>query len=94
MGPAATFARFALGRLEGLAERLQEPDVTEWLQSQPTVDVDGTRMWIVGGDQLVDEDEAKLNYARRHGLIEERALLRLQAEYRPDGPDVVSIDVD
>ncbi|MGE5723110.1 MAG: hypothetical protein ACM3YM_11685 [Sphingomonadales bacterium] len=93
-GPAPTFARFALGRLTSLAERLRKPDVTEWLESQPKVDVDGTTMWIIGGDQLIDEDEAKLNYARRNGLIDEQTVSRLQAEYRPDNPDVIAIDAD
>ena len=93
-GPPATFAGFALGRLERLAERLRQPDVMKWLASQSTVVVDGKKMWIVGGDQLIDEDEAKLNYARANALVDERTLRSLQEEYRPDDPDVIAIDVD
>lgn len=89
-----SFARFVLERLPELAERLGRPDATGWLETQGSVELDGERMWISGGDRLLDEAEMKLGWARDHRLVDEAAIQRLQAEYRSDDSDTVAIDVD
>jgi hypothetical protein len=89
-----SFARFVLERLPELAERLGRSDATEWLETQGSVELDGERMWISGGDRLLDEAEMKLDWARGRGLVDEAAVRRLQSEYRSDDSDTVAIDVD
>jgi hypothetical protein len=89
-----SFARFVLARLPDLAERLGRADVKDWLESRDSVEVDGERMWISGGDRLLDEAEMKLDWARGRGLVDEAAVRRLQSEYRSDDSDTVAIDVD
>jgi hypothetical protein len=89
-----SFARFVLEKLPQLAERLGRNDVTDWLAAQDSVEVDGQRMWISGGDRLLDEAEMKLDWARARGLVDEAAIRRLQGEYRSDDSDTVAIDVD
>lgn len=89
-----SFARFVLERLPDLATRLRQPDVAGWLASQDSVEVDGERMWISGGDRLLDEAEMKLEWARGHGLVDETRIRRLQAEHRSDDSGTIAIDVD
>ena len=87
-----SFAAFALQRLPGLAARLAGADVAGWLDAQDSVEVDGERLWIVDGDRLIDEAEAKLRWARERGLVDQARLARLQAEYGGDDPDTETID--
>ena len=90
------FAEFALAQRPRLARRLQRPDAVAWLDAQASVEVNGERRWIVGGDQLVDEAEAKLRFARDHGLVEDADLRALQAQFG-DGdrnPDTETAAID
>ncbi len=87
-----SFATFVLERLPELRRRLAEPDATRWLATQDSVDIDGERMWIVGGDRLIDEAEAKLEWARGHGLVDEAVIQRLQAEYPSADSSTIAID--
>jgi hypothetical protein len=89
-----SFARFVLEKLPELAARLGREDVTDWLAAQDSVEVDGERMWISGGDRLLDEAEMKLDWARARGLVDEAEIQRLQGEYRSGDSDTVAIDVE
>jgi hypothetical protein len=89
-----SFARFVLETLPALGQRLDRKEVTDWLAAQDSVEVDGERMWISGGDRLLDEAEMKLDWARAHGLVDEAEIQRLQGQYRSNDSDTVAIDVD
>lgn len=90
-----TFAAYALARLPALSERLRRPDVERWLAGEDSVVVDGERLWILGGDRLGDEAEAKLDWARARGVVAEAELDALRAEWRGSGDDdTVAIDFD
>jgi hypothetical protein len=89
-----SFARFVLETLPALGQRLDRKEVTDWLAAQDSVEVDGERMWISGGDRLLDEAEMKLDWARARGLVDEAAVRRLQSEYRSSDSETVAIDVD
>lgn len=88
-----SFARYALDRMPELAARLDEPDVAQWLESQGSIDLDGERIWVLGGDQLADEAEAKLEWALLHKLVDEARLSALQREYSPDGDDTITVQL-
>ncbi|PXA83605.1 hypothetical protein DMC47_42945 [Nostoc sp. 3335mG] len=87
-----SFAAFALQHMPQLAVRLAGSDVEGWLEAQDFVDVDGERFWIVDGDRLIDAAEAKLRWAREHGLVDDARLAALQAEYHHDDPDTETIE--
>lgn len=87
-----SFARYALDRMPELAKRLGQPDVAQWLEAQDTVDLDGRRMWVLGGDRLADEAEAKLDWALRHKLVDEARLSALQSEYPGENDDTIAVD--
>jgi len=89
-----SFAGFVLDRIPELATRLDGPDVAAWLASRESVELDGRRMWISGGDRLIDEAEAKLEWALGHGLIAEARLRSLQEEYGGGGEESDTIAVD
>lgn len=87
-----SFARYALDRMPELAKRLGEKDVEQWLEAQDTVDLDGRPMWVLGGDRLADEAEAKLDWALRHRLVDEARLRTLQSEYPGENDDTIAVD--
>lgn len=89
-----SFAAFALERLPALARRLRRPDAERWLAAQESVTVDGERLWITGGDRLVDEAEAKLDWARAQGLVSEAELAALSAEWRGGSGDADTVAVE
>lgn len=88
------FAAFVLERRPDLARRLGEPDAERWLASTDSVVVDGERLWIVGGDQLVGEAEAKLGWARERGLVSEEELRTLEEEWGKCDPDTETVDLE
>lgn len=87
-----SFARFALDRMPELAARLGKKDVALWLEAQDSLDMDGRRMWVLAGDRLADEAEAKLDWALRHKLVDEARLRALQSEYRGESSDTIAVD--
>jgi len=89
-----SFAGFVLDRMPELARRLDQPDVAASLASRESVELDGRRMWISGGDRLIDEAEAKLEWALDHGLVDGAQLGRLQEEYGGGGEESDTIAVD
>jgi hypothetical protein len=78
-----SFAAFVLQKISLPAGS----EVDAWLDAQDSVEVDGERFWIVDGDRLIDEAEARLRWARERGLVDERRLAALRAEYGRDDPD-------
>jgi hypothetical protein len=80
-----TFASRVLARHPELRKRaLESDDFQKWLKSYATVDVDGTQFYVMGGDMLRDQDEMMLNWIRRQGLIDQKAIERLQSEEPSD----------
>lgn len=44
----------------------QSEEFRAWQRSLPTVDIDQEKFYVRGGDQLKDEDQIILEWARRH----------------------------
>lgn len=88
-----SFAEFALARMPKLAKRLARKDVSNWLAAQQSLDVDGSKRWLIWGDRLADEAEMKLNWARERGLIDLALLAGLEQEYGTQDPDVEAVEI-
>ncbi len=78
---SATFASRLLAQLPAIRKQAQgSPDFQSWLKTHRSVVVDGAPFYVVGGDMLRDEDEMIVSWARRHGLVDQATVARLQAE--------------
>lgn len=67
-----SFAARFFAQHADLRERIQKDEAfRNWLSHFRTVNVDEETYFIVGGDQLRDEDELVLEWARRHQLVTE-----------------------
>lgn len=87
------FATFALARMPELAAWLARSEVRAWLDAQESFVVDGERRWLIWGDRLADEAEMKLDWARRHDLVDEARLAALQDEFNRQIPDIEVVDI-
>ena len=95
MPSGESLARWTLSTL-GLYEQIAaDSDFGEWRSSQPSVTVDGRKLYTSGGDRLLDESELMLNWAvneGRAGVAEVEAAQRaILAKDPPD--DVEFIDI-
>jgi hypothetical protein len=90
-----TLARRTLSRL-GLYEKIAaDSDFGEWRSRQRAVTVDGRRLYVSGGDRLIDESELMLSWAVREGcadVAEVEAAQRAIVDEDPPG-DVEYIDL-
>jgi hypothetical protein len=50
---------------------------TAWLGSLTSVEVDGEKLYLRGGDMLRDQDQVIFEWARRSGLLTEAAVARV-----------------
>lgn len=80
-----------LDAIPGLRARLREAGAEQWLDSLPTVDLDGQTLRLIG-DRMASTDEARLQYAILRGLVDEEEVARADTEPLP--PDVESIEID
>lgn len=85
-----TLARRTLSRL-GLYEKIAaDSDFGEWRSRQRAVTVDGRKLYISGGDRLLDESELMLSWAVKKGRAEVAEVEAAQREiFRKDPPDDV-----
>jgi hypothetical protein len=59
-----------------------------WRDSLPSLDIDGERLYIRGGDILRDEDQIMFEWARKNGLLSDEAIaqaLRTEVGESPAG---------
>ena len=85
-----TLAGRTLSRL-GLSEKIAaDPEFGEWRSSQRSVTVDGRRLYVSGGDRLLDESELMLAWAVRHGRADPAEIEAAQRDIvARDPPDDV-----
>jgi len=53
---------------------LASPAFVEWRSGLPTIEIDGARLYVRGGDMLRDEDQVIFEWARRNGLLSDEAI--------------------
>ena len=78
--------------LPGLEDRLERANVAKWLEEQRSVVVDGRRFFVLGGDRLAGEAEAKLFFARERGLVSDEQVSKAAAD-QPLPDDVEAVDI-
>jgi hypothetical protein len=79
----ASFAARFLAQHRELRERVQKDQAfRDWLRQFRTVTVDDETYFVVGGDQLRDEDELVLEWARRHQLVTEGEINRFHSNQK------------
>lgn len=67
-----TSERRLLEENPGIRELIESlPEFRAWRDARPMVDVDGEIFWVVGGDQLKDNDQIIVEWARQYqpGLL-------------------------
>jgi len=53
---------------------LASPAFLEWRSGLPTVEIDGEKLYVRGGDMLRDEDQVIFEWARRNGMLSDEAI--------------------
>lgn len=81
-----------LASLPHLKGRLRRAGVGQWLKEQPTVEVEGHRYFVLGGDRLASKPEAMLTFALERGLVDARAV-EAAASRQPLEPGVETIEI-
>jgi len=81
-----------IASVPGLARKLAQAGVDEWLEQQRTVEVDG-RTFFVLGDRFASKAEAMLTFAAEHGLVADDDL-RKAAAAQPLPSDVEGVAID
>lgn len=90
-----TLARRTLSRL-GLYEKIAaDSDFGEWRSRQRSVTVDGRKLYVSGGDRLIDESELMLSWAVKKGRADVAEVEAAQREIVGKDPpgDVEYIDI-
>jgi hypothetical protein len=81
-----------IASIPGLARKLQEGGVDDWLGRQRTVVVDGRTMFVLG-DRFASRAEAMLTFAAEHQLVADDDLRRASAA-QPLPSDVEGVAID
>ncbi len=80
-GASETFARRFLRARPDVRTRVAEDAAYRaWLGQFRRVEIDGTPLYVLGGDLLLDEDQVALEWARRAGMVSEDEVDRAQRE--------------
>lgn len=83
-----------LASIPRLEDRLARAGVDQWLAAQPTVTVEGRRYFVLGGDRMAGEAEAKLFFAFQRGLVSDVEVSRAAADADSSlPPDVEAVDI-
>jgi len=87
--------RFAtiLSALPGIGALLDEAGFAAWLAARPTVVVNKQLYFVLDGDRLANEDEAKVNFALMRGLVTNEQVQAADSAGLPDA-QVETIDID
>ncbi|MGH8907664.1 MAG: hypothetical protein ACRD0K_14355 [Egibacteraceae bacterium] len=62
-------ARFLKNRPDIRNQVVNSQAFQGWRSGLGTVEVDGVKYYVIGGDMLLDEDEIILQWARRSGIV-------------------------
>jgi hypothetical protein len=81
-----------IASIPGLARRLQEAGVDDWLGGQRTVVVDGRTMFVLG-DRFASKAEAMLTFAAERHLVADDELRKASAA-QPLPSDVEGVAID
>ena len=90
-----TLARRTLSKL-GLYEKIAaDSDFGEWRSRHKAVTVDGRKLYVSGGDRLLDESELMLSWAVRQGRADAAEVATAQRELAAKDPpdDVEYVDI-
>jgi hypothetical protein len=81
-----------IASIPGLARKLQDAGVDDWLGRQRTVVVDGRTMFVLG-DRFASKAEAMLTFAAEHRLVADDDLRKASAA-QPLPSDVEGVEID
>jgi hypothetical protein len=81
-----------IASVPGLARRLEEAGVDEWLEQQRKVEVDGRTLFVLG-DRFASRGEAMLTFASEHRLVADDDL-RKAAAAQPLPSDVEGVEIE
>jgi len=81
-----------IAAVPGLARKLEEAGVDEWLEQQRKVEVDGRTMFVLG-DRFATKAEAMLTFAAERNLASDDDLRRASAA-QPLPSDVEGVEID
>ena len=81
-----------IASIPGLARKLQDAGVDDWLGRQRTVVVDGRTMFVLG-DRFASRAEAMLTFAAEHHLVADDDLRKASAA-QPLPSDVEGVAID
>lgn len=81
-----------IAAVPGLARKLKEAGVDEWLEQQRKVEVDGRTMFVLG-DRFATRDEAMLTFAAERQLAGDEDLRKAFAA-QPLPADVEGVEID
>lgn len=81
-----------IASIPGLARKLEEAGVDEWLDRQRKVELEG-RTFFVLGDRFASRAEAMLTFASEQGLVADDELRRAAAA-QPLPSDVEGVEID
>ena len=81
-----------IAAVPGLARKLEEAGVDEWLEQQRKGEVDGRTMFVLG-DRFATKAEAMLTFAAERNLASDDDLRRASAA-QPLPSDVEGVEID
>ena len=82
-----------LASFPGLEQRLEDAGFRAWLERQQSVEVEGRKFIVLGGDRLASEAEAMVIFALDRGLVP-RAEIEAAAARQPLPPDVAAVEIE
>ena len=81
-----------IAAVPGLARKLEEAGVNEWLERQRKVEIDGRTMFVLG-DRFATKAEAMLTFAAERHLASDDDLRKASAA-QPLPSDVEGVEID
>jgi len=81
-----------IAAIPGLARKLDDAGVDEWLGRQRTVQLEGRTLFVLG-DRFASRAEAMLTFASEQGLVADDELRRAAAA-QPLPSDVEGVEID
>jgi hypothetical protein len=81
-----------IASIPGLARKLAEAGVDDWLERQRKVDVGGRTLFVLG-DRFASKAEAMLTFASEHRLVADDDLRKASAG-QPLPSDVEGVEID